>query len=218
MRFSDRVWKHQVLPLIDESFAKHIEIAAQLCKVGDEVVLGKKFYGTTGVVGMPLEELMKCEKGEWVGALHVEPLPHFPPFPSDVDIKQDFDWIRQQLITKPYVECVCSAEMEPAPIPKVPEKGKIVLGCYCEEWHPWTKEQHEEIVKRAERYLPFLGAGVGYWELWEDLKDLGFVRNPQLQYTEIYFKDYGKTWERVETKHEVHPIRIIEEEEHGKAG
>ena len=185
MRFSDDVWAGEVEPLISKAYGSGREMGAQLCEVDGVVHLGRVLTGDPRGVTIP-NDFFDCDKGRWVGDIHVEVLPHFPPYPSDEDIQNDWNWVRRMLRTEPYDSCVCSAALVPEP--KVvggkavmPESGVYKLGCFCEEWRPWTEAQHREIVEKVGDTLgaPF---GIGYIFLRGELLKRGHITDSQLRW------------------------------------
>ena len=186
MKFETDEFKDKVVPLINEAVEKGIEIACQLCKDKDKIFLGKKFYGCPSGVSYDLKEMEACEKGEWEGNLHIETLPHLPAFPSDVDIKNDFDMIRKKIYKKPFEECVCAGILE-----GTPKSGTLKEGCFCERWKPWTEEQHKEIIEKIEKsgYGSLIPRGWGYFPLRQDLIKMGHIDHQQKQWVEGKVKD-----------------------------
>jgi len=207
LRFSDAVWAREVEPLISRSMGSGRELGAQLCEVDGVVHLGRVLTGDSRGIAIP-HDFFECEQGRWVGDLHVEVLPHFPPYPSDEDIENDWNWVKGLLRIEPYTSCVCSAAVEPAPKfvagkPVVPESGVMKMGCFCEEWHPWGEEEHNRVLERAK---PYWGAPFGgfYLVVRGELLRRGHIKGSQLQWGEASFVDRGKKVVNVSRGHKVY--------------
>jgi hypothetical protein len=207
MKFENGVF-NKIINLIDKSLVEGKEIGAQLCKDNDKVDIGKIFEGTYRGVRFEYKDMLKCDKGEFVGDLHCETIPHFPPFPSDVDIKQNFDFIRLGIIKKPFESCVCSGKLESkAKEGELPKKGKVLMGCFCETWHPWSKEEHEKIVDAIEKWLS-IPLGFGWFGAYNEIKKLGHIKNKQLQWVEIPIEDEKIRYDKITRHHKLLEERI----------
>jgi len=211
LNFEKEIWHEQILPFTKKSIEEKKEYLAQLCKKNNKVSLGKTIAGDVGRVEYNVRDMQKCDEGEFIGTMHVETIPHKPTFPSDDDIHNDFNnLIKNAMSEKGEETCLCSEWMEGNP-----NRGKYLVGCYCEKWTPWKKEDHEKVIKKIYpySYLWFnakknelieipemrdmsnesrdyaIQHGIGFWYLYEDLIDLGIITDRQLQWYERQIKD-----------------------------
>jgi len=196
LRFSDETWV-DVLNLITESIDNHVEVGAQLCEVDGAVRLGRKVYGSESGIIIP-EGFFDCDEGKWVGDLHVETRPKFPPYPSEEDIENDFRWVSSGMRTEPYKSCICSWDLDPPPrMGVMPEETTFKAGCSCEEWGPLSESQKKRIFSKE--YPRFMG--MEWFAVRQDLKDMGVIRDRELQWEEAPMYNGRFSGESV-TKHE----------------
>jgi hypothetical protein len=218
MKFDEDVWKKQIIPFVRTAFAEEKEYVSQLCKKDNKVSLGKMVKGEFGRVQYNVDDLKKCNDGEYLGTIHVETVQHKPTFPSDEDIQNEF----QQVLNKNILEhgeelCLCSQWVEGNPT-----RGKHLIGCYCEKWTPWGEKGHKELLNKIYpySYLWFdyktnelrvptddstrTQTGIGWFYVWDDLIDLGHVTDRQLQWYERQIFD-GNVSEKGLFRHQKFP-------------
>jgi hypothetical protein len=144
--------------------------------------------------------MKSCEKGKFVGDIHVETVPHEPTFPSDDDIQNNLNRVRFEQYTEPWVSCLCSKVNQVAGHDK--NMKRIIHACYCERWHPWKKEQNDKILEKAMPYAYLLSTAeepgsndpkrVGFFYLWEDLLDMDFITDRQIQFSHTHIRKFPR--------------------------
>lgn len=126
----------------------------------------------------------ECDRGRWVGDIHVETRSKFPPWPSEEDIKNDFRWIWNRMRIEPYESCICGWALDPPPTRGIfPDKAMFKIGCFCEKWHPPTEAQRRAVVAGAEKYPRFMG--LEFFGIRQELIKGGVITDPQRQWVEM---------------------------------